>query len=108
MWDDGNLYLGVQVRDDVHHATGAGSTDGKEVIEGDSLILGIDPTRRGPLADSSAAAYYISSTPPGGGSGKHTLLRPEQYSGGRQPGHLFRDSSIYDLAVGRARGRVRL
>ncbi|HUT33840.1 MAG TPA: sugar-binding protein [Planctomycetota bacterium] len=98
-WDDANLYLALHVRDNVHHAAGSGQPLGAAFLQGDSVVLGIDPTKRGPDADSKAFAYYIASTVPGGGSGKHTLFRPQQHSGGRTPGHLFRDSSIYDLAV---------
>jgi len=99
MWDDDNLYVAFRVKDNIHYTTGSGQVAGEEFIKGDSLILGIDPTNRGPDAGSKAFAYYISSEAPGGGSGTHTIFRPGQYSGGRQPGHLFRDSSIYDMAV---------
>jgi hypothetical protein len=99
MWDDDNLYAAFQVRDNVHFTTGSGQADAEAFIKGDSLILGIDPTHRGPDADSKAFAYYLSSEAPGGGSGIHTILRPSQYSGGRESGHLFQDSSIYDMAV---------
>lgn len=99
MWDRENLYVALRVRDDIHHTTGSGQSLAEEFIEGDSLILGIDPTHRGIDAETNAFAYYISSETPGGGSGMHTILRPPQYSGGHQPGHLFRDSSIYEMAV---------
>lgn len=99
MWDQENLFVAFRVRDDVHYTTGSGQLVAEEFIEGDSLILGIDPTHRGPDADTNAFAYYISSETPGGGSGMHTILRPPQYSGGRQTGHLFRDSSVYEMAV---------
>ena len=99
MWDQENLYAAFKVRDDIHHTTGSDQSDAEEFIEGDSLILGIDPTGRGIDAEMNAFAYYISSESPGGGSGMHTILRPPQYSGGRRPGHLFRDSSVYEMAV---------
>jgi hypothetical protein len=99
MWDQENLYVAFRVRDDIHHTTGSDQLVADEFIEGDSLILGIDPTHHGPDAETNAFAYYISSETPGGGSGTHTILRPPQYSGGRQTGHLFRDSSIYEMAV---------
>jgi hypothetical protein len=104
MWDDANLYVGVQVRDGLHHATGSGTGGGERITEGDSLMLGFDPTRRGPDADTKAFGYYMSSAVPGGGSGKHTLFRPEEHSGGRTSGHLFRDSSVHDMAVATAEG----
>ncbi len=99
MWDRENLYVAFRVRDDTHYTTGSDQLAADEFIEGDSLILGIDPTHRGIGAETNAFAYYISSETPGGGSGMHTILRPPQYSGGREPGHLFRDSSIYEMAV---------
>jgi len=99
MWDLENLYVAFSVWDNIHHTTGSGQLVAEEFIEGDSLILGLDPTHRGIGVETNAFAYYISSETPGGGSGMHTILRPPQYSGGRQPGHLFRDSSIYEMAV---------
>jgi len=74
------------------------------VLEGDSIVLAMDPTKRGPDAEAKAFAYYLSAAAPGSGSGKHTLLRPKERSGGRPAGHLFRDSSIYDMAVTRRDG----
>jgi len=99
MWDDANLYVAFEVRDDLHHATGSGQQTADAFLAGDSLLLGLDPTRRGPDAARQAFAYCLASTAPGGGSGKHTLLRPQEHNGGRPAGHLFRDSSIYDMAV---------
>ena len=104
-WDDANLYAAIRVRDDVHHAAGSGKQIGSELLQGDSLILAVDPTRRGADALTRSFAYYVSSTVPGGGSGKHTLFRSAEHSGGRPAGHLFRDSSIYDLAVVPGEGR---
>ena len=103
-WDEANLYVAVNVRDDVHRATGSGTSAGREILQGDSLILAVDPTRRGRDAASRSLAYYLSSAAPGGGSGRHTLFRPAEHSGGRPAGHLFRDSSIYDLAVAPGEG----
>jgi hypothetical protein len=94
-WDKENLYIAVEALDDVHAEAG----DGETVIEGDSLILALDPSNRDPDAARGAVAYYVSSAKPGIGSGVHTLFRPAAYAGGRPPGHLARDSSIYDLAV---------
>ncbi len=94
-WDPENLYLVVEVLDDVHCPTG----DGETVIEGDSLILAFDPTAGGPDGPRQASALYLSSRQPAGGSGTFTLYRPRQHNGGRPPGHLARDSSVYDVAV---------
>ena len=99
MWDDTNLFVAFRVQDSLHHATGSGKQIGTEFTKGDSLILAMAPTKRGPDAASKSFAYYLSSTVPGGGSGKHTLFRPKAHAGGRPSGHLFRDSSVYDLAI---------
>ena len=104
MWDESNLYLAFQVRDDRHVATGAGQQQAEAFLEGDSLLLGLDPTRRGPDADERAFEYCLASTVPGGGSGKHTIIRPAEHSGGRPAGHLLRDSSVYDMAVVESEG----
>jgi hypothetical protein len=104
MWDDANLYVAFEVRDDVHHATGSGQQTAEAFLAGDSLLLGLDPTRRSPDAAKQAFAYCLASTAPGGGSGKHTLLRPQEHNGGRPAGHLFRDSSVYDMAVTEGEG----
>ncbi len=100
-WDSRNLYVAVEVLDDVHHPAG----DGETVIEGDSLILAFDPTNRSPDAARQSLAYYVSSQKPAGGSGMHTLWRPRQHSAGRPEGHLARDSSVYEIAVKADRGR---
>jgi len=97
MWDASNLYVAVRVRDDVHQSFTAVTPSGDQLVRGDCMILGLQPARGG--SPSQAFAYYLSAAVPGGGSGKHTLFRPADHSGGRQAGHLFRDSSIYDMAV---------
>ena len=95
-WDNANLYVAVQVLDDVHHAAGSG----EDVIQGDSLILAFDPTNRGSDGAKKAFAYYVSSIKPAGGSGVHSLVRPEKLSAGLRSGHLARDSSVgYEMAV---------
>ncbi len=104
MWDETNLYVAFRVQDNVHYTTGSGQLVTEEFIQGDSLILGVDPTHRGSDADMKSFTYYLSSEAPGGGSGVHTIFRPSQYSGGRQPGHLFKDSSVYDMAVTAGQG----
>ncbi len=104
MWDETNLYVAFRVQDDVHYTTGSGQLIAEEFIQGDSLILGVDPTHCGPDADVKSFAFYLSSEAPGGGSGIHTIIRPSRYSGGRQSGHLFKDSSVYDMAVTEGQG----
>lgn len=104
MWDDANLYVAFNVRDDVHYATGTGSQIGKAFLDGDSLMIGVDPIRGDVQAASKAFAYYLSSAAPGGGSGAHTLFRPPEHSGGHIAGHLFRDSSIYEMAIAQGDG----
>ena len=95
-WDNENIYVAVQVLDDLHHAAGSG----EDIVEGDSLILAFDPTNRGIDAAKKAFAYYVSSAKPAGGSGVHSLVRPEKLSAGLRSGHLARDSSVgYEIAV---------
>ncbi|MFC1715519.1 sugar-binding protein [Candidatus Poribacteria bacterium] len=94
--DNANLYVAVQVMDDVHHPTGSGES----VIEGDSVILAFDPTNRSIDGANKAFAYYVSSMKPAGGSGVHSLVRPEKLSSGLRSGHLTRDSSVgYEIAI---------
>jgi hypothetical protein len=100
-WDARNLYVAVEVLDDVHHPAG----DGETVLEGDSLILAFDPTNRSPDAARQSLAYYVSAQKPAGGSGRHTLWRPRQHSAGRPAGQLARDSSLYEIAIKAERGR---
>jgi hypothetical protein len=97
MWDAANLYMAVRVRDDIHRSLTAATPSGEQAIRGDSLVLGVQPVRGG--SPSKAFAYYLTSASPGGGSGAHTLFRPAGKAGGRESGHLFRDSSIYEMAV---------
>jgi hypothetical protein len=99
MWDNANLYVALNVRDDVHSPATTANPSGEAILQGDSVVLAIDPTMRGPGARSQSFAYYLSSAVPGGGSGRHTLFRPPAHSGGRPSGHLLRDSSIYDMTV---------
>jgi hypothetical protein len=98
-WDAANLYVALSVRDDVHHPVSTANPSGDAILQGDSVVLAIDPTMRGPDARARSFAYYLSSAAPGGGSGRHTLFRPAAHSGGRPSGHLLRDSSIYDMTV---------
>ncbi len=102
MWDAANLYVAVWVHDDVHNALTAVTPSGEQAVRGDSVILGMQPARGGD--PSEAFAYYLSAAPPGGGSGAYTLFRPADHSGGRTAGQLFRDSSIYEMAVGVEKG----
>ena len=104
MWDNDNLYIAIKVRDNTHYETGSGSSIAEDYIEGDSVIIGIDPTHRSPDANTKSFAYYISSSSPGSGSGSHTIFRPENHSGSKQSGHLFKDSSIYNIAISQENG----
>jgi hypothetical protein len=100
-WDAKNLYVAIDVLDDIHHPAG----EGDSVVDGDSVIMAFDPTNRSPEAASKSFAYYVSSQKPAGGSGRHTLWRPSLHSGGRPSGQLARDSSRYELIVKPERGR---
>jgi hypothetical protein len=93
-YDDANLYLALQVMDDRHTAL-----PGEQAPKGDGFILAVDPTGRGQNAAQKAFELYVSDAAPGAGGGKHTIFRPEEHSGGLRTGHLFRDSSVYELAV---------
>jgi hypothetical protein len=93
-WDESNLYLAGRIRDDVHRPR-----TGAEAMRGDALVIGIDPTNRGPLADGKAVQYALTSAAPGGGSGRHTLWRPQEHAAGGAWGQLAKDSSVYELAV---------
>ena len=97
-WDAENLYVAARVRDNVHQAQG-----GDAPLDGDCLVVALDPSNRGPESVRRAFAYYVSSAAPGG-SGKHTLFRPAERAGGLRNGHLARDSSVYDLAITAAAG----
>ncbi len=100
MWDEANLYVAVETLDDVHSAL-----PGADAPKGDGLVLAFDPTNRAPGGEAKASALYVSSAVPGGGSGVHTIYRPEGRSGGMRAGHLFRDSSVYELAIARSAGK---
>lgn len=100
-WDNENLYIAVQVMDDVHHPAGSG----EDVIKGDSVILALDPTNRRIDGAKKAFAYYVSSMKPAGGSGVYSLVRPEKLSAGLRSGHLARDSSVgYEVAINQDEG----
>jgi hypothetical protein len=99
MWDDANLYVAVSARDDTHSPATAADPNGDAILKGDSLVLAVDPTLRAPSAGARSFCYYLSSAAPGGGSGRQTLFRPAAHAGGRPAGHLFRDSSIYDMKI---------
>ena len=100
-WDEANLYLGVEVLDNVHSATALEA----DVIRDDSLILALHPANRLQGEDAKAFAYYLSSVKPGG-SGKHTLFRPPAASGGLSTGSLAKDSSIYEISIRSAGGKT--
>ncbi len=100
-WDARNLYLAARVRDDVHRALG-----GEKAPDGDALVLGLDPTNRGPASTARATCTYVSAASPGGGSGRFTLYRPEGRAAGGRAGPLAKDSSVYDLAIDRSEAGV--
>ena len=100
-WDAANLYLAAEVWDDKDAAL-----PGDQAPKGDCLILAVDPTNRAADAEQRAFELFISSAAPGAGGGRHTIFRPEEHSGGLRTGHLFRDSSVYELAVRRSEGKT--
>ncbi len=100
MWDEENLYVAIKVRDDIHKVVGTGEV----AIEGDGVILGIDPTNRAPGGEGKSFAYYLSSANPGRGGARFTLYRPKGHAGGLRAGHLFGDSSMYEIAISQSKG----
>lgn len=100
-YDEQYLYAAVEVIDDRHVAE---RTDAA-CAENDSLRLAIHPLNRLPGEDLKAFCFDLGAARPGG-SGKHTIYRPKEYSGGLKSGSLARDSSIYDLAVRREGNRT--
>ena len=100
-WDDANLYLALEVCDDVHAAKATGDA----AVQDDGLVLAIHPQNRMPGTDARAFAYYVSSASPGGGSGAHTLFRPKEHCGGLSAGQLCKDSSVYEMAIAAGQGR---
>ncbi len=94
-WDTKNLYLAVEVLDDLHRPAG----DGETVTQGDSLTVAFDPSVGGADGARQAFAYHVSSQKPAGGSGTLTLWRSRRHNGGKPPGHLARDSSVYEIAI---------
>lgn len=96
-WDDKNLYLAAWVDDDVH----AAPETGERCLDSDSVVVALHPALRTPGSDAKAFAYYLSPAAPGGGSGKNTLYRPAEHSGGLPSGQLAKDSSVYELAIRR-------
>ncbi len=95
-WDEQNLFLGIEVIDLEHNE---GSVEAG-CVTGDSVEVALHPQNRLPGEDDKAFLFQISSVVPGG-SGKHTIFRPEQHSGGLKAGSLAKDSSIYDIVVRR-------
>ena len=100
-WDDANLYIAIDVHDDIH----AAPATGEAAAQGDGLLLALHPMNRTPGTAAKAFACIVSSASPGGGSGRHTLFRPAKWAGGLRTGQLARDSSAYDLAVAPSKGR---
>jgi hypothetical protein len=100
-WDAANVYLAAEVWDDKESAL-----SGEQAPQGDCLILAVDPTNRGADAEQRSFELYVSDAAPGAGGGKHTIFRPEEHAGRLRTGHLFRDSSVYELAVRRSEGKT--
>ncbi|MGN1274886.1 MAG: hypothetical protein ACI4UF_09860, partial [Thermoguttaceae bacterium] len=100
-YDENFLYLGVEVLDDRHIAE---KTEA-ECANYDSVRVAIHPMNRLPGEESRAFCFDLSSAAPGG-SGKHTLYRPAEYSGGLKSGSLAKDSSVYDFVVKRDGNRT--
>ncbi|MDO4568887.1 MAG: hypothetical protein Q4D38_00715 [Planctomycetia bacterium] len=100
-YDEENLYFAMEVLDDRHVATRREA----ECALNDSVRIAIHPMNRLPGEDARAFCLDLSSTPPGG-SGKHTIYRPDQYSGGLKSGSLAKDSSVYDIVVKREGSRT--
>ena len=63
------------------------------------MRIAIHPLNRLPGEDGKAFCFDVSPASPGGGSGKHSLYRPAEFSGGLKSGQLTKDSSEYDIAV---------
>lgn len=101
-WDEEALYFAAEVIDDQTVAPYTGD----QTTQGDSIILAIQPSRLGMESNDRAFAYYLSAASPGGGSGKFTLYRPEEFSGGLMNGQLAKDSSAYEVAIQRKDDRT--
>ena len=100
-YDENFLYLGVEVLDDRHVADRTEA----ECANYDSVRVAIHPMNRLPGEESRAFCFDLSSAAPGG-SGKHTLYRPAEFSGGLKSGSLAKDSSVYDFVVKRDGNRT--
>jgi hypothetical protein len=100
-WDEKNLYLAAEVRDDQEK-----TFTGDEATTGDSLVLALHPANRAPGQEAKAFEYVLSNSAPGGGSGRTTLFRPAAHAGGLSSGQLARDSSVYELAISRQGDRT--
>jgi hypothetical protein len=96
-WDDNNLYLAIQVKDDKHVA----DKTGDDTLKCDSIELALHPLNRLDGEDMRAFEWFISAASPGGGSGKHTIYRNPKHSGGLTAGQLAKDSSMYEIVVSR-------
>jgi len=93
-WDEKNLYVGMEVKDNVHRS----EATNEKTTDDDSAVIAFLPGRTA-SPDSKAFCYYVSSAAPGGGSGKSTLFRPAEKCGGLTSGQLAKDSSVYEIAI---------
>ena len=100
-YDKNYLYCGIEVIDNKHVAE---KTEANCRLD-DSIRIAIHPANRLEGESSRAFCFDVSSAAPGG-SGKHTLFRPHEYSGGLKSGSLAKDSSVYDVAVKREGNRT--
>lgn len=96
-WDEQGLLLCAWVRDDRHHP----SPIQDNTTTGDALFIALHPANCQPGTEALASQWILSSASPGGGSGGQTLYRPVGRSGGKPAGQLAKDSSVYEMKVGR-------
>ncbi|MDO4627675.1 MAG: hypothetical protein Q4C70_00680 [Planctomycetia bacterium] len=101
-YDAQYLYVGVEVIDDLHQV----GLQNERCTDNDAVRIGIHPLNRLPGEDGKAFCLDLSAVSPGGGSGKHTIYRPEAFSGGMKSGSLAKDSSVYDISVRRDGNRT--
>lgn len=100
-YDEQYLYAAFEVLDDRHVA----ALTEAATEQNDSIRLAIHPLNRLPGENLKAFCFDLSAAAPGG-SGKHTIYRPAEFSGGLKSGSLAKDSSIYDIAVRREGNRT--
>jgi len=100
-YDEEFLYVGIEVLDNIHSAPQTGA----ECANHDSVRIAFHPLNRLPGEDDKAFCFDLSSAAPGG-SGKHTIYRPKELSGGLRNGSLAKDSSVFDISIQRIGNRT--